>query len=92
MTTLPCEDLAPLIAWIEERSNEKDRRHLSQLRVLLYVVSHLVESRDANLLKKVVASLPIPPVVDMTSSVNEECSISLTCCSYDLFFSLSCLL
>ncbi len=35
ITALPREDLAPHIAWIEDLISEKDRRHLSQLRIFL---------------------------------------------------------
>ena len=46
----PHVDLAPLMAWIEERSKEKTRRQRSQHRVVLYEWSHLVASMEANLL------------------------------------------
>ncbi len=38
------------------------------------------------------ASLLVPPIVDITSGVKEACSTSLILCSYDLSFSFSCLL
>ena len=45
--TRPDAERAPLMAWMEERRREKDRRHLSQLIVELYGWSHLAARRVA---------------------------------------------
>ena len=47
--TRPRDDLARLIACIEDLNNEKQRRHLSQFIVVLYGVFHFlpVERQDA---------------------------------------------
>ena len=39
LIALPHDERAPRMAWMEERRRQKDRRHLSQLRVVLYVGS-----------------------------------------------------
>ena len=44
----PEAERAPLIAWMEARRREKDRRHLSQLIVELYGWSHLAARRVAS--------------------------------------------
>ena len=46
----PHDDLAPLMAWMEDRRREKDRRQRSQDGVLLYEWSHLEASMEASLL------------------------------------------
>ncbi len=66
-----------------ERSNEKVNWHRSHAMVDEYECSHFSARRAASLF---VASVAKPPVEDMTSGVKDECSISLTLCSYILFF------
>ena len=42
-------------------------------------------------IQNVVASFGIPPVAERTRGVKDECSTSLTLCSYARFFRDSCL-
>ena len=81
------DNLAPLMAWIADRRSEKVSLHLNQPMVLLYGKSHFSAKTEASRLLKIVASFPIPPVVERTSGVKDECSTSRTRCSYTLFFS-----
>ena len=76
LTVCPFVDLAPLMAWIEDRRRENTRRQRSQQRVLVYDDSHFGASIDARCLKNTVASLPMSAVVERTKGVKVECSIS----------------
>ncbi len=44
----PWEDLAPLSAWIAERTSENEMRHLSQQSVEEYGESHFCASMEAS--------------------------------------------
>ena len=55
-TACPCEDLAPLMAWIEDRRREKVRGQRSQHKVLLYEDSHFWASIEVRGLKNTSAS------------------------------------
>ena len=59
------------MAWMEECWREKHRRHLSQLRVVLYIWFHFTARRVARRLKVSEAAGPRPPVEAMTSEVKE---------------------
>ena len=84
-------DLAPLMHMINERNRTKLNLHLIRFIILLYGISRFSTIIAANLLEKVVAMFPKPPVVDIINGVKLECSISLTLSSYCFYFSNSCL-
>ena len=79
-----CLDLAPLIDIIEALSKRLTANPVHSLTVL--GVPFLTDHGG----KSLVAALPIPPVVDMTSGVKVACSTSRILCSYCLLFSCSC--
>ena len=53
------------------------------------VLCHFSARSEARRLKNVVASFPMPPVADKTRGVKEECSTSLTRCSYHRYYRLT---
>ena len=59
----PLEDLAPHKQSIAERNNEKLTRYLSQDITVQYSRSFFSASKDANLLKKKVELVNIPPTL-----------------------------
>ena len=69
-------------------NREKFNLHLSQWRVVLYVVAFLGQEGSQSLVYHI-AVFPIPPAVEKTNGEKEPCSISLTRSSYALFFSCS---
>ena len=85
----PREDLAPLIAWMADRSREKPRRQRSQHMTVCYCRG---DPMEANLLQKMLASFVRPPVAEITRGVKDACSTSLHLCSYVRFFICSCFL
>ena len=77
----PDAERTPLMAWMEERRREKDRRHLSQLIVEQYGWSHFAARRVVSRLYVEFDACPKSPVEDITRGVKEECSTSRTLCS-----------
>ena len=70
----PLDERAPGRHWIAERRRLKESWHLSQLRVVLYGLSHFSASMETSL--KTVASFAKPPLAERTRGVNEACSTS----------------
>ena len=62
---------------IEDLSKENSSLHLIQDRVYEYGKSHFPASNEAILLIQTFPAALIPPIADITSGVNEPCSISL---------------
>ena len=92
LSACPRAEREPRMHWMEERRRLNDSLHLSQEMVVLYFWSHFSDSMEASLLRQTFVALPVPPVRDITSGVNELCSTSRILCSYVRILHCSCFL
>ena len=81
LTLCPRDDLAPLMAWMEDRKREKARRSATR-RGCCYKGGPIWRRAWMPIFcKKTLASLANPPVAARTRGVKVACSISRILCS-----------
>ena len=68
----------PWMQVMVDLSSENVNWHLSQLMVLEYGCALFTDRSEASRWYMTVTALPMPPVAEKTSSVEEPCSISLS--------------